>query len=65
MRPVLLLALLLFPVALSAQTPTAAELFAARKLDEAKAAYQAILAKDRNNAASAVPAVVALVCAVS
>ena len=50
MRPVLLLALLLFPVALSAQTPTAAELFAARKLDEAKAAYQAILAKDRNNA---------------
>ena len=50
MRPVLLLALLLFPVALAAQTPTAAELFAARKLDEAKAAYQAILAKDRNNA---------------
>ena len=50
MRSVLLLSLVLFPVALSAQGSTPAELFAARKLDEAKAAYQAILAKDRYNA---------------
>ena len=49
MRPVLLLALLALPFAVQAQS-TPAELFAARKLDEAKAAYQAVLAKDRNNA---------------